>query len=175
VDTLTGEHRLLRSDVVMDLGKSLNPALDIGQVEGAFLQGVGWSTMEQLVVFENGSLYTRGPGTYKIPGPGDVPLEFHVSLLRGSSNPFAIHSSKGVGEPPLFLGTSAFFAIKEAIASARADAHIDGYFQMTLPATCERIRMACRDAFTGPPGIQGQPGCFLEEYPPTRDVLQPKH
>jgi xanthine dehydrogenase/oxidase len=174
VDVLTGEHVVLRSDVVMDLGQSMNPAIDVGQVEGAFVQGIGWCTTEQIVVFSgSGSQFTKGPGTYKVPGPGDVPFDFRVRLLSDSHNPFAVHSSKGVGEPPFYLGTSVFFAIKDAVASARADVGIQGFFQLSLPATVERIRMACRDAFTDPPGISGLAGCFVEEYPATEDILIP--
>eukprot|EP01133_Synstelium_polycarpum_P007377 gene7377-8596_t len=121
IDTLTGDFTTLRTDIVMDVGDSLNPAIDIGQVEGAFTQGVGWCTMEELVTFPTGYLFTRGPSTYKIPGFNDVPLIFNVSLLGNSPNPKAIHSSKGVGEPPLFLGASVYFAIRDAIKSARAD------------------------------------------------------
>lgn len=176
VDVLTGEHTILRSDIVMDVGTSLNPALDVGQVEGAFLQGVGWCTTEQIVPFRgSGALYTRGPGTYKVPGPGDVPTDFRVSLLKNSKNPFAVFSSKGLGEPPLYLGISVMFAIKDAVRSARKDAGIDGYFQMTLPATCERIRLACRDALTETKGPRNEPGCFIEEYPNTPDILAPEN
>jgi len=173
VDTLTGEHTVLRSDVVMDLGKSLNPALDIGQIEGAFVQGMGWSTYEQIVYDHKGQLFSRGPGTYKVPGPGDVPMEFNVALLKDSCNPYAVHSSKGVGEPPLYLGQAVFWAIHEAVKAARADNGITGYYQMTLPATVERIRLACRDQFTDPPGISHEPTCWIEEYPQTPDNLVP--
>lgn len=97
IDCLTGDHRVLRTDIVMDLGKSLNPAIDIGQVEGAFIQGYGLFTMEELIYSPNGSLLSRGPGSYKIPGFGDIPLEFNVALLEGSSNPRAAYSSKVSG------------------------------------------------------------------------------
>lgn len=175
VDVLTGEHTVLRTDIVMDVGTSLNPALDVGQVEGAFLQGMGWCTTEQIVAFRNGALYTRGPGTYKVPGPGDVPQDFRISLLKKSKNPFAVYSSKGLGEPPLYLGVSVMFAIKDAVRSARKDAGIDGYYQMSLPATCERIRLACRDALTETKGPKNEPGCFVEEYPNTPDILAPEN
>ncbi|GAM28786.1 hypothetical protein SAMD00019534_119620 [Acytostelium subglobosum LB1] len=151
VDTLTGDHTILRSDIVMDVGDSINPTIDIGQVEGAFTQGVGWCTIEELVTFPTGYLFTRGPSTYKIPGFNDVPLVFNVSLLSNAPNPKAIHSSKGVGEPPLFLGSSVYFAIREAIASARKDREgTDGntWFDLSSPATCERIRNGCVDRFT---------------------------
>eukprot|EP01113_Clastostelium_recurvatum_P030146 TRINITY_DN3652_c0_g1_i1.p1 TRINITY_DN3652_c0_g1~~TRINITY_DN3652_c0_g1_i1.p1 ORF type:complete len:1345 (-),score=361.69 TRINITY_DN3652_c0_g1_i1:322-4356(-) len=151
VDTLTGDHHILRADILMDVGDSLNPTIDIGQVEGAFVQGVGWCTLEELVVFPNGYLFTRGPSTYKIPGFGDVPLDMRVSLLSDAPNPRAIHSSKGVGEPPLFLSASVFFALRDAIKAARQDEKAGSkaeWFDMYSPATCERIRLACEDSFT---------------------------
>uniref|UniRef100_F1KRL5 xanthine dehydrogenase n=1 Tax=Ascaris suum TaxID=6253 RepID=F1KRL5_ASCSU len=148
VDCLTGDHRLLRCDIVMDIGDSLNPAVDIGQIEGAFIQGYGLFTMEELKIRPNGIRLTRGPGTYKIPSADDIPRQFHVKLLKGSSNKMAIFSSKAVGEPPLFLGASAFFAIKEAIRAYRTDNGHNGYFRFDSPATPERIRMACEDPFT---------------------------
>jgi xanthine dehydrogenase/oxidase len=119
IDCLTGNHSVLRTDIVMDLGESLNPAIDIGQVEGAFTQGYGLFMMEQILYSPNGNLLTRGPGAYKIPGFGDIPSEFNVSLLRGSKNPRAVFSSKAVGEPPLFLSASVYYAAKEAIRAAR--------------------------------------------------------
>lgn len=94
IDCLTGDHKVLRSDIVMDLGESLNPAIDIGQIEGAFMQGLGLFTLEDLMYSPNGIMWTRGPGAYKIPGFGDIPEEFNVSLLKGAPNPRAIYSSK---------------------------------------------------------------------------------
>lgn len=94
IDCLTGEHQVIRTDIVMDVGESLNPAIDIGQIEGAFVQGYGLFTMEELVVSPNGTLFSRGPSTYKIPSFTDIPREFNVSLLRGAPNPRAIYSSK---------------------------------------------------------------------------------
>lgn len=119
IDVLTGDSRVLRTDILMDVGKSLNPAIDIGQIEGAFMQGFGWSTLEEVVWGEKqafpwvkeGQLFTRGPGTYKIPAFNDVPLDMRVHLAD-TDNRFAVHSSKAVGEPPFFLGASAFLAIK---------------------------------------------------------------
>ncbi|KAJ3046276.1 hypothetical protein HDV00_000089 [Rhizophlyctis rosea] len=144
VDALTGDHVVRRADIVMDIGKSLNPAIDIGQIEGAFTQGMGWSTIEEpLVSPSTGFLFTRGPGAYKIPGFRDVPTDLRVRFVKGATNPRAIHSSKAVGEPPLFLGASVFFAIKQAIYAARAENGVEGYFRMDSPATSERIRNAC--------------------------------
>lgn len=148
IDCLTGNHRVLRTDIVMDLGESLNPALDIGQVEGGFVQGLGLFTLEEPLFSTSGQVITRGPSNYKIPSADDIPEEFNVSLLRGAPNPHAVYSSKAVGEPPLFLASSVFFAIKDAVESARAEIGIDGLFQFDSPATAERIRMACEDQLT---------------------------
>uniref|UniRef100_W5NFP8 Xanthine dehydrogenase/oxidase n=1 Tax=Lepisosteus oculatus TaxID=7918 RepID=W5NFP8_LEPOC len=159
IDCLTGDHKNLRTYIVMDVGLSLNPAIDIGQVEGAFMQGVGLFTMEELRYSPEGLLYTRGPGTYKIPGFGDIPTELSVSLLRDTPNAKAIFSSKAVGEPPLFLAASVFYAIKDAIAAARAESGFTGPFRLDSPATPERIRNACVDTITKlcPPA---EPGTF---------------
>jgi xanthine dehydrogenase/oxidase len=150
VDLLTGDHRILRTDIVMDVGESLNPAIDIGQIEGGFAQGYGLFMMEEHVFLDGdekmrGTMVTNGPGAYKIPGFSDIPTEFNVSLLKGVPNKRAIYSSKAIGEPPLFLASSVFFAVREAIASSRQESGVDVGFRMDSPATCERIRMACVD------------------------------
>ncbi|XP_069743877.1 xanthine dehydrogenase/oxidase isoform X2 [Narcine bancroftii] len=159
IDCLTGDHKNLRTDIVMDVGQSLNPALDIGQVEGAFTQGLGLFTLEELRYSPDGVLYTRGPGTYKIPTAGDIPAVFNVSLLRDSPNKKAIYSSKAVGEPPLFLAASIFFAIRDAIVAARAAFGVMEPFCLHSPATPDRIRNACVDPMTEmcPPA---EPGTF---------------
>lgn len=148
IDCLTGDHQVLRTDIVMDVGTGLNPAIDIGQIEGAFVQGLGMLTLEEVRCSQNGTLWTTGPGTYKIPGFADIPVEFNVHLLQKAPNDMAIYSSKGVGEPSLFLAASVFFAIKEAITDARRESGIEGIFRLDSPATSERIRMACIDQFT---------------------------
>uniref|UniRef100_A0A8C9SVW9 Xanthine dehydrogenase/oxidase n=1 Tax=Scleropages formosus TaxID=113540 RepID=A0A8C9SVW9_SCLFO len=148
VDCLTGDHKNLHTSIVMDVGNSLNPAIDIGQVEGAFMQGVGLFTLEELLYSPEGVLLTRGPGMYKIPAFGDIPTELNVSLLRDAPNEKAIFSSKAVGEPPLFLAASVFYAIKDAITAARAESGLRGPFRLDSPATPERIRNACEDSFT---------------------------
>merc|ERR1712070_270667 len=122
--TLTGDFHVLRSSIVHDVGKSLNPAIDIGQVEGAFVQGLGLFTLEEPVWEAKGPragmMVTRGPGAYKLPSLNDIPLDFRVKLLAGSeAQAQVVHSSKGVGEPPLFLGSSVYFAIRDAISAAR--------------------------------------------------------
>ncbi|WVZ57391.1 hypothetical protein U9M48_007782 [Paspalum notatum var. saurae] len=155
IDTLTGDFYTRTADIVMDLGFSINPAIDIGQIEGAFIQGLGWAAMEELKWGDKnhkwirpGHLFTCGPGSYKIPSVNDIPLNFKVSLLKGVPNPKAIHSSKAVGEPPFFLGASVLFAIKDAIFAARAEeGHLD-WFPLDNPVTPERIRMACVDSIT---------------------------
>ncbi|ROL53594.1 Xanthine dehydrogenase/oxidase [Anabarilius grahami] len=149
----------LHTSIVMDVGKSLNPALDIGQVEGGFMQGLGLFTLEELRYSPDGYLYTRGPGMYKIPAFGDIPIELKVSLLRDAPNERAIFSSKAVGEPPLFLAASVFYAIKDAITAARTESGLTGPFRLDSPATPERMRNACQDKFTKlcPPA---DPGTF---------------
>ena len=118
VDTLTGEYRLLRVDIVHDCGDSLNPAVDLGQVEGGFVQGVGWLTSEELCWNEAGELTTHAPSTYKIPTCSDLAPDFRVQLLQNAANrEDTIYRSKAVGEPPLMLGISAFHAIRDAIAT----------------------------------------------------------
>ncbi|CAN0876375.1 Xanthine dehydrogenase 1 [Linum grandiflorum] len=157
IDTLTGDFHTRNVNVVMDLGYSLNPAIDVGQIEGAFVQGLGWVALEELKWGDEahkwiapGCLYTCGPGSYKIPSLNDVPFKFNVSLLKGHPNVKAIHSSKAVGEPPFFLASAVFFAIKDAIISARAEVGHHEWFPLDNPATPERIRMACLDELTEP-------------------------
>jgi xanthine dehydrogenase/oxidase len=148
IDCLTGDHQVIRTDIVMDVGSSINPAIDIGQIEGAFMQGYGLFTLEELIYSPEGALYSRGPGMYKLPGFADIPAEFNVSLLTGAPNPRAVYSSKAVGEPPLFLASSVFFAIKEAIKAARMEEKLEADFILQSPATSARIRMACQDQIT---------------------------
>ncbi|AWM60846.1 xanthine dehydrogenase molybdopterin binding subunit [Stutzerimonas stutzeri] len=137
VDTLTGEYRMLRSDILHDVGASLNPAIDIGQVEGGFVQGLGWLTMEELVWNDKGKLMTNGPASYKIPAVADMPLDLRVKLVENRKNPEdTVFHSKAVGEPPFMLGISVWCAIKDAVASLadyRAQPQIDA------PATPERV------------------------------------
>jgi xanthine dehydrogenase large subunit len=137
VDTLTGENRLLRADVLHDVGRSLNPALDIGQVEGAFIQGMGWMTMEELVWHpQTGLLTTHAPSTYKIPTANDCPPVFDVRLLANANVEDSIHRSKAVGEPPLLLSFSVFFAIRDAVSAVGAH-RVDP--PLRVPATAEAV------------------------------------
>jgi xanthine dehydrogenase large subunit len=117
VDTLTGEWKLVRADALYDAGNSLNPAIDIGQVEGAFIQGMGWLTTEELWWNSGGKLMTHAPSTYKIPAVSDCPQDFRVKLFDNRNAADSIHRSKAVGEPPLLLPFSVFFAIRDAVAS----------------------------------------------------------
>lgn len=137
VDTLTGEYRLDRVDIIHDVGNSINPAVDIGQVEGGFIQGVGWLTSEELQWDSRGRLLSDGPATYKIPAISDVPENFNVKLVENMPNEEAtIFRSKAVGEPPLMLGISTWCAIRDAIAAAGDQ----GIFpSLNAPATPEEI------------------------------------
>ncbi|KAI9354597.1 molybdopterin binding aldehyde oxidase/xanthine dehydrogenase [Zopfochytrium polystomum] len=151
IDTLTGDHTVRRADVVMDIGTPINPSIDVGQIEGAFAQGMGWSTIEEpLISPTTGFLLTRGPGAYKIPGFRDVPEDLRIRIIKGSRNARAVHSSKAIGEPPLFMGASVFFALKEAVRASREENGLgSGHFAMSSPATSERIRLLCGDRFVG--------------------------
>jgi xanthine dehydrogenase large subunit len=141
IDTLTGENRILRADLLHDTGTSLNPDLDIGQVEGAYVQGAGWLTTEELVWNGKGMLTTHAPSTYKIPACSDRPDVFNVALWGKPNREDTIGKSKAVGEPPFMLGISALFALSDAIAACG-----DGstYVALDAPATAERVLMAVR-------------------------------
>jgi xanthine dehydrogenase large subunit len=143
IDTLTGESRVLRADLLYDVGRSLNPAIDIGQVEGAFVQGMGWLTMEQLLWDQDtGRLLTMAPTTYKIPTANDVPADFRVELFENASSVDTIHLSKAVGEPPLLLAFSVLLAIRDAISSVGGH-RVDP--QLRAPATPEEILRVVRE------------------------------
>jgi xanthine dehydrogenase large subunit len=140
VDTLTGEYRLRRVDILHDAGQSLNPAIDLGQVEGGFVQGMGWLTTEELWWDDKGHLRTHAPSTYKIPACGDVPAAFNVSLFKaGRNKEDVVYRSKAVGEPPLMLGIAVFQALRDAVAACG-----DGWTvpRFDAPATAERVLMA---------------------------------
>jgi xanthine dehydrogenase large subunit len=140
IDTLTGENRILRTDIIHDVGKSLNPALDIGQIEGAYVQGAGWLTTEELVWDDKGKLWTHAPSTYKIPACSDRPEVFNVALFdQGENTEDTIYRSKAVGEPPFNLGISAFLALSDAVASC-GDGTI--YPDLQAPATGEQVLRA---------------------------------
>ena len=139
IDTLTGENRILRADILHDAGASLNPDLDIGQIEGAYVQGAGWLTMEELVWDDKGHLQTHAPSTYKIPACSDRPDIFNVALWDGKNREDTIYRSKAVGEPPFVHGVSALLALSDAIAACGCD-----YPALDAPATPERILMAVK-------------------------------
>ena len=147
VDTLTGAVRVLRAEIVQDCGRSLNPAIDIGQVEGAFVQGLGWLTCEELKWDAKGRLATRGPSTYKIPGSRDVPPIFRVHLLETPNKEETVLRSKAVGEPPLMLAISAWLAIRDALASLPGE----GPILLDAPATPERVLAAVAARTGGTP------------------------
>ena len=139
VDTLTGEWKHLRADLLHDAGNSINPAIDLGQVEGAFIQGVGWLTTEELWWNKDGKLMTHAPSTYKIPSVNDCPPDFRVALYKNANVEDTVMRSKAVGEPPLLLAFSVFFAIRDAIASV-ADYRVNP--PLNAPATGEAIMRA---------------------------------
>jgi xanthine dehydrogenase large subunit len=140
VDTLTGEMRLLRADLLHDVGRSLNPAIDIGQVEGAYVQGLGWLTCEELVWHpKTGALLTHAPSTYKIPTANDVPADFRTALFDQPCAVDSIHRSKAVGEPPLLLAFSAFLAVRDAVSAAGGHR---SHPPLTAPATPEAVLRA---------------------------------
>ncbi|WP_271952548.1 xanthine dehydrogenase molybdopterin binding subunit [Ruegeria faecimaris] len=134
VDTLTGENRILRTDILHDAGASLNPALDIGQVEGGYVQGAGWLTTEELVWDGTGNLRTHAPSTYKIPACSDRPDIFNVALWEAENREDTIYRSKAVGEPPFMLGISAWLALSNAVAACG-----NGYPALDAPATAEEV------------------------------------
>jgi xanthine dehydrogenase large subunit len=152
IDTLTGEMKVLRSELLQDVGSSLNPTLDRGQIEGAFIQGMGWVTTEELWWDAEGRLKTHGPSTYKIPGSRDVPAVFNARILENSPNLApTLFRSKAVGEPPLMLAISVWLAVRDAI-SGLVDFRLSP--QLDAPATPERVLAAIteirrRDAGAG--------------------------
>ena len=140
IDTLTGEHRVVAVDILHDVGRSLNPAIDLGQIEGGFIQGMGWLTTEELVFDERGRLLTHAPSTYKIPTASDRPPHMDIAIWeRGENVEATIHRSKAVGEPPLMLAISVFSALTQAVAAAAPG---KGLPKLDAPATPERILAA---------------------------------
>jgi xanthine dehydrogenase large subunit len=141
IDTLTGEYAIERAELLHDAGRSLNPAIDIGQIEGGFIQGMGWLTTEEIVFDAAGRLRTHAPSTYKIPVARDLPRAFRTRLWEGGRNrEETVHRSKAVGEPPLMLATTVFLALQDAASAAAPKAHLDA------PATPERVLMAIEAA-----------------------------
>ena len=141
IDTLTGENRILRTDILHDTGASLNPALDIGQIEGGYVQGAGWLTTEELVWDDRGRLRTHAPSTYKIPACSDRPPVFNLALWGRDNREDTVGRSKAVGEPPLMLGISVLMALSDAVAAC-GDGSV--YPALDAPATPERVLMAVK-------------------------------
>ncbi len=139
IDTLTGENTVRAVDILHDVGRSLNPAIDLGQIEGGFIQGMGWLTTEELVFGQDGHLKTHAPSTYKIPCAGDRPERFSVKLFNNENREGNLYQSKAVGEPPLMLAISVHSALSHAVSSAGPA----GWWpDLDAPATPERILRA---------------------------------
>jgi xanthine dehydrogenase large subunit len=146
IDTLTGESRVLKVDILHDVGRSINPAIDIGQIEGGFVQGMGWLTTEQLVWNDKGHLSTHAPSTYKIPTAGDIPEHFKVDLWPEPNREDNVFGSKAVGEPPFMLAISVYEALRDAVANARGDSKGNRpSVRLTAPATAENVLKALSD------------------------------
>jgi xanthine dehydrogenase/oxidase len=161
IDCLTGDWTTRRADIKMDVGRSINPAIDYGQIEGAFVQGLGLFTMEEsLWQRSTGQIFTRGPGAYKIPGFRDIPQEMNISLLKDVNweNLRTIQRSRGVGEPPLFLGSCVFFAIRDALKAARKQWGEESLLNLRSPATVERIRVSCADPLIKRAAVEPEEG-----------------
>ena len=142
IDTLTGESRVLKVDILHDVGTSINPAIDIGQIEGGFVQGMGWLTTEQLVWNDQGLLTTHAPSTYKIPATGDVPEHFKVDLWPEPNREDNVFGSKAVGEPPFMLAISVFEALRDAVGTALQATQAARPVQLRAPATAENVLRA---------------------------------
>ena len=153
IDTLTGESRVLRADILHDVGRSLNPAIDMGQIEGAFVQGMGWLTTEELVWDEAGRLRTHAPATYKIPTAADRPADLRIALFDNGNDAETVHRSKAVGEPPFMLALSVHSALTRAVIAAGNGA----FPSLDAPATPERVLRAVEEVRGGaptPPGAE---------------------
>lgn len=167
IDTLTGEHKLLRADILYDAGRSLNPAVDLGQIEGGFIQGMGWLTTEELVWNAEGKLTTHAPSTYKIPSVSDCPSVLNVDFFENSNVEENIYRSKAVGEPPLPTAVSVFLAIRDAIASVGGPGAIP---KLMAPATPEQI-LKTLDTLVPTDGDPASPDAAW--IPPASKHLQP--
>ena len=142
VDTFTGENKILRVDILHDAGRAINPAIELGQIEGGFVQGAGWLTMEEVNWKSNGQLTTHSPSTYKIPAVSDMPEKFNVEIFKNKNRENVVNKSKTTGEPPLMNAMSVFFAIKDAIASVGNYKIIP---ELNAPATPEKILMSIKN------------------------------
>ena len=135
IDRFTGDVKVKRTDILMDIGNSINPGIDRGQIAGAFVQGMGWLTMEELKYSDNGQLLTHSPTTYKIPGINDIPEIFNIDWIENDTNTLNIKKSKGIGEPPFLFGISVFMAIQNALASISGEESV----QLNAPASAEKV------------------------------------
>jgi xanthine dehydrogenase/oxidase len=145
IDVLSGHYRIIKSNIVQDCGKSLNPLLDIGQAEGGFLFGVGYYMTEEMIYTEKGELISNNVSSYKIPGSGDIPLDWDIELLNHDPGHSGLHNSKGIGESNVQLGLSVYFATKEAVRAARLEHGLSGEFSMDFPASVDRVSAALPD------------------------------
>jgi len=143
IDVITGETEVLGSDLVYDCGKSLNPAVDVGQIEGGFVMGLGFFTCEEMAYDKEGKLVSNGTWEYKPPLAKNIPINFNVSLLKNAPFDKGIMNSKASGEPPMVLATSIPMAVRQAIASARKDAGLTGFFRLDAPCTPDAVQRAC--------------------------------
>jgi len=148
-DVLTGEHQLTRVDILFDCGESTNPALDVGQVEGAFVMGLGyWLTEQCRYDPDTGALVTDSTWEYKPPSSKDIPVDFRVNFVKKNPNPRGVLGAKACGEPPMCMSCSALFALKRAIESARRDTGVDNFFPLHGPATVEACQLLCLNNMT---------------------------
>ncbi len=148
VDILTGNYLLKRVDILEDVGQSMSPGVDVGQIEGAFVMGLGHFLMESLVYDkQTGELKTNRTWNYKVPGAKDIPIDFRIKFLQNSSNPFGVLRSKAVGEPATCMAFSAIMALRHALNSARVDSalNVDEFFKLETPSTCETIFLAANN------------------------------
>jgi len=142
VDVLTGENKILRVDILHDHGRAINPAIEKGQIEGGFVQGAGWLTIEEVNWKSNGELTTHSPSTYKIPAVSDMPEKFNIEIYKNLNKENVVNKSKTTGEPPLMLAMSVFFALKDAISSVGNYTKIP---KLNSPATPEAILLSIKD------------------------------
>jgi xanthine dehydrogenase large subunit len=152
IDRLTGEMRVTRVDLIMDVGQSINPGIDRGQIVGGFVQGMGWVTTEELVYSPGGDLLSHSPTTYKIPAVTDIPVIFNVRFLDNPNNHISLYRSKAVGEPPLLLGISVWLAVKNALSYIKTDKA----YSLAIPATGEQILMAISNGLPQEPRLRAQ-------------------
>ncbi|XP_061177128.1 xanthine dehydrogenase/oxidase-like [Saccostrea echinata] len=146
IDTLSGEHQVLSTDIVMDVGKSLNPGIDVGQIEGAFLQGYGMVTLEEWKLNSSGEIECTGPNNYNLPYVGSLPNDFNVTLLSDCPKEQTVYSSKGIGEPPLLLAITVHKAIRSAVLASRKDKGLTEYVQLDCPVTSTKVLKVCSDS-----------------------------